>query len=312
MPPHTAPHPRAAGLTHTILDDRYEVGRRLGEGGTSFVYLAVDTATGQQVAIKVLSPRLAADPDLLQRLRREAALVHGLEHPCLCRLDRLGESGDGLVYLVLEYLPGELLSDREAREGPAPLPLARSIVADLCAGLQHAHERGVIHRDLKPENVILVPDETRAAGVRAVALDFGLARPQHPSAAHMRLTATGVVLGTPEFMSPEQMRGRPVDARTDVYSMAILAFELLAGQLPFPGRTSQEAMMARLKGSPLPLHTFRPDLPAALGAVLARALAVDPADRHPGMAEFGAAFAAAADAPIDPPPLPLRSWWNRG
>ncbi|MFZ5623339.1 MAG: serine/threonine-protein kinase [Gemmatimonadota bacterium] len=259
--------------------------RRLGEGGTSFVYRAIDRETGEPVAIKILSPRLAGDPDLLKRLRREAALVGRLDHPGICRLHRLGESEDGLVYLVLAFLPGELLNDREIREGPFGLSLGLPILFDLCRGLGYAHDAGIVHRDLKPENVMLVPEPSSPNGVRAVLLDFGLARPMRPEE-NQRLTATGVILGTPDFLSPEQMRGQTVDHRSDIYALGLLAFEMFAGQLPFAGRASADQTLHRLEGRLVPLGAYRPDLPPELGWAISRALAPDPASRFQSAAEF--------------------------
>src|SRR6202008_5141938 len=166
---------RASSLSNQILDARYQVMKKLGEGGMSYVYLAKEISSDATVAIKVLSPRLASDKSSVERLRREAGLAMRLDHPNVCSILRLGESEDGLIYLVMPFLKGELLSDREVRGGPMDIPFGVALLKQMCAGLHHAHELQIIHRDLKPENVMLVPDE--ATGVdHAVVMDFGLAK----------------------------------------------------------------------------------------------------------------------------------------
>ena len=281
-------------LAGQLLDNRYQVAKKVGEGGMSFVYLAQDTNTGEKVAIKILSPALIKDQNAMARLRREAALGGRLAHPNVCHIIRLGETNMGLVYIVMPFVQGELLCDRTIRMGRIPLDVAAGFVRDMSAGLQVAHELGIIHRDLKPENIMVVtrPDGTE----RAVVMDFGLAKERQMSAEVQKLTATGIVLGTPEFMSPEQLRGKPLDPRTDVYSLAVMVFEMLTGKLPFPGRTQQEIMIARLKGDPIPLRQMRPDLefPAAVEKVLQKALARDAENRYASTMEFGEAFSKAA------------------
>ena len=281
-------------LSGQLLDNRYQVARKIGEGGMSFVYLAQDTNTGEKVAIKILSPALIKDENAMARLRREAALGGRLAHPNVCHIIRLGETPTGLVYIVMPFIQGELLCDRTVRFGHLPLDVTAGFVRDMSAGLHVAHELGIIHRDLKPENIMIVarPDGTE----RAVVMDFGLAKERQVSPEVQKLTATGIVLGTPEFMSPEQLRGKPLDPRTDVYSLAIMTFEMLTGKLPFEGRSQQEIMIARLKGEPIPIRSLRPDLnfPAAVEKVLLKALARDAEQRFGTTLEFGDAFTRAA------------------
>jgi eukaryotic-like serine/threonine-protein kinase len=283
---------RASTLSNQILDVRYEVLKKLGEGGMSYVYLAREIASGDEVAIKVLSPKLASDKSSVERLRREAGLAMRLEHPNVCRIFRLGESEDGLIYLVMPFLKGELLSDREVKGGPMDVATGVDLLRQVCAGLQHAHQLQIVHRDLKPENIMLVPEGNGRD--RAVVMDFGLAKERRADPAIQKLTATGIILGTPEFMSPEQIRGKQLDARSDVYALGIVAFEMFTGKLPFQGRNAQEMMIARLRGTPLMLRQVRPDMPAGLEKALARALATNPDDRFPSATEFGAALVAAA------------------
>jgi eukaryotic-like serine/threonine-protein kinase len=284
---------KVASLTGQVLDQRYQIVRKLGEGGMSYVYQAQDSGTGQSVAVKILIPRLSRDPSSVERLRREATIATRLSHPNVCPILRLGETSDGLLYLVMPYLEGEPLSEHETRRGPFPLAEGIPLLVQVCHGLAHAHALQIIHRDLKPENVMLVPDPEAATGFRAVVMDFGLAKERRAGPDVVKLTATGIVLGTPEFMSPEQIRGKPLDGRSDVYALAILAFELFTGQLPFTGKSAQETMIARLRGAPLKLREVRSDLPAKLETVIAKALAVAPDDRYASMAELSHAFASA-------------------
>ena len=287
---------RASSLSGQILDTRYQVVKKLGEGGMSFVYLAREVATGQEVAIKVLSPKLASDRSSVERLRREAGLAMRLDHPNACRIMRLGESEDGLIYLVMPFLEGELLSDREVKAGPMDLETGLEVLQQVCAGLHHAHELQIVHRDLKPENIMLVREP--GGGERAVVMDFGLAKERRADPAIAKLTATGIILGTPEFMSPEQIRGKPLDARSDIYALGIVAFEMFSGKLPFQGRNAQEMMIARLRGEPLPLRQYRPDLPVTLERALARAMATSPDTRFATTLEFAEALSAPASGGI--------------
>ncbi len=291
--------PTALGsLTGQILDQRYQINRKLGEGGMSYVYEAQEMGTGRSVAVKILIPRLSRDPASVERLRREATIATRLNHPNVCPILRLGETPDRLLYLVMPYLEGEPLSEHETRRGPFPVPEGIPLLVQVCHGLGHAHELQIIHRDLKPENVMLVPDPEAPTGFRAVVMDFGLAKERRAGPDVVKLTATGIVLGTPEFMSPEQIRGKPLDGRSDVYALAILAFELFTGQLPFTGKSAQETMIARLRGAPLPLRAVRGDLPAKLEAVIAKALSVNPAERQASMAELAHAFEASTSAGV--------------
>jgi serine/threonine protein kinase len=289
------PAPERFTLTSQRIDNRYEVVRRLGEGGMSYVYEAKDLTRGETVAIKILSPKLSADKNSVQRLRREAGLAMRLEHPHVCRILRLGETEDGLIYLVMPYLKGELLSDREVKIGPMPVAMGVEWLAEICSGLHHAHQLNIVHRDLKPENVMLVP--AGDGRDNAIVMDFGLAKENRPDAELSKLTATGIILGTPEFMSPEQIRGRPIDARSDIYALGIVAFEMFTGKLPFQGRSAQEMMIARLRGKPATLRQYRADFPAALEATLMKSMAAEPDERPQTALEFGRVLVETAQLP---------------
>ena len=281
---------RASSLLGEVLDSRYQVQKKLGEGGMSYVYLAREVATGYDVAIKVLSPKLATDRSSVERLRREAGLAMRLDHQNVCRILRLGESEDGLIYLVMPFLKGELLSEREVKGGPMNLAAGINVLRQVCAGLHHAHELQIVHRDLKPENIMLVAEDNSRE--RAVVMDFGLAKERRADPAIAKLTATGIILGTPEFMSPEQIRGKPLDARSDIYALGIVAFEMFTGKLPFQGRNAQEMMIARLRGQPQRLRQLRADLSEGLEAALARAMEANPDGRYNTALEFADALAA--------------------
>jgi serine/threonine-protein kinase len=286
---------RAATLLDEVLDNRYRVNGRLGEGGMSFVYQATDVHTGKQLAVKVLSPKLSRDSNSIQRLRREAGLAMRLKHPNVCRIMRLGETEDGLIYLVMPYLRGELLSDREGRVGPMTPDEGMVYLIQCCSGLHYAHQQNIIHRDLKPENIMLVRENDGSD--TAVIMDFGLAKQRQADPSMAKLTATGIILGTPEFMSPEQIRGKNIDARSDVYAMGIVAFEMFTARLPFEGRSPQEMMIARLRGKPTPVRKFRSDFPKKLEAVLMQSMATEPGDRFPTAFEFGRALITAYEGP---------------
>jgi serine/threonine-protein kinase len=284
-------------LSGQVLDRRYRVTQRLGEGGMSYVYRAEEIETGRSVALKILLPRLSRDPASVERLRREATIAMRLDHPNVCPILRLGESADRLIYLVMPFLEGEPLSEHEARRGPFSAADGVPLLIQICHGLQHAHELRIIHRDLKPENIMLVPLAGERPGGhldhRAVVMDFGLAKERRAGPELAKLTATGIVLGTPEFMSPEQIRGKPLDGRSDVYALGVLAFELFTGQLPFPGKSAQETMIARLRGQPVRLRQVKPDFPPKVEAVIHQALAMDPAQRFASMADMAHALEAA-------------------
>jgi len=297
-PPPTGMDP-AKTLRNQVLDQRYQVVKKLGEGGMSFVYEAKDISTGESVAVKIMTPKLAQDKTAAERLRREAGLAMRLDHPHICRIQRLGETAEGLIYLVMPLLRGELLSDREVREGPIPLPIGVPIMRQVCEALHFAHEQQIVHRDLKPENIFLVPD---GQGVKGVVMDFGLAKERRAEPGMAKLTATGIILGTPEFMSPEQIRGKPLDGRSDIYALGLVAYEMFSGRLPFEGKSAQDMMIARLRGEPLPLRRARADLTFTpeFEKALMKAIEAEPAARYQTAREFGESLEAAAGGKAGP------------
>ena len=288
--PKPTPTDPAKALKDQVLDGRYKVLKKLGEGGMSYVYEAEDVSTKEHVAVKIMTPKLAQDKTAADRLRREAGLAMRLKHPNVCPIQRLGETDEGLIYLVMPLLRGELLSDKEVREGAIALAVGVPLMRQVCEGLHYAHELQIVHRDLKPENIFVEPQGDSA--LRAVVMDFGLAKERKAEPGMAKLTATGIILGTPEFMSPEQIRGKPLDGRSDIYALGLVAFEMFTTKLPFEGKSAQDMMIARLRGQPMPLRRARPDLefPPAFEKALMKAIETEPADRYQTALEFAKAL----------------------
>jgi serine/threonine-protein kinase len=268
------------GLPQDLTDRRvgdYQVLRKLGQGAMGQVYLARQLSLKRDVALKILRGDHAANPVALQRFQAEAEAVAQLTHPNIVQVFAVGEH-DGLQYIALEYVDGRNLRDYLARKGAPELPLALSILRQVAAALQRAGEVGLVHRDVKPENIMI----TRKAEVKVA--DFGLSRHfaggGSSGAESLHLTQSGMTLGTPLYMSPEQVQGLPVDHRSDIYSFGVTAYHLLAGQPPFTGATPFEVALKHVREVAPPLAGLRPDLPAALCAVVHRMMAKSPADRY--------------------------------
>jgi eukaryotic-like serine/threonine-protein kinase len=263
------------------LRDRYLIERELGRGGMATVYLARDLKHGRHVALKVLHPELAASLGP-ERFHREIETVARLQHPHILTVHDSGESA-GQLWFTMPFVEGESLRDRLRREPQLPVDVALRIAADAARALQYAHDHGVIHRDIKPENLLLTKD-----GSTLVA-DFGIARAL--STDDDRLTGTGITVGTPAYMSPEQAAGdRTLDARTDVYAVGAVLYEMLAGEPPFTGPTAQAVIAKRFHSDPIPLRTVRPSVPAHVERAVTRALARIPTDRFASTAELARAL----------------------
>jgi serine/threonine-protein kinase len=248
---------------------RYTLERELGHGGMGFVFLARDEQLGERVALKVISQTMASDPAAAaERFRREVAAARKITHPNVIRIHDLIEDGARLL-LSMEYVDGMTLAAYLGRVGALRLDEARHLLAQICDGLGAAHAAGVIHRDLKPGNILIDVEK------RVKVIDFGLAKASFLAG----MTATGLILGTPEYMAPEQVRGLPCDTRTDLYSLGALAYHLLVGRPPFAGETPIAIGFAHVTEPPRPPRDLRPELPATIDAALLKALAKSPADR---------------------------------
>jgi serine/threonine protein kinase len=264
------------------LGDGYVVERALGEGGFAVVYLVRDVALKRHLAVKVLSPDLITSHTVLERFRREAETVAQLSHPNIVPLHFIGEE-DGLLYLAMACVDGGSVADR-LEKGALPIDDSAKILMEVASALAHAHKRGVVHRDVKPHNVLL-----DAESGRALVTDFGIARTADSS-----LTLTGMFVGTPAYISPEQVTGEESDHRADIYALGVMGYEMLAGKLPFEGNTPTAMLMKRLSGMPTPLVEVRREIPASLAAVITRCLAPDPAERYQTASEVAAALGGVA------------------
>jgi Tol biopolymer transport system component len=281
----------------------YEVVEFLGRGGMGEVYRARDTRLGRDVALKILPLQLADDGERRARFEREARAISGLSHPHISTLHDIGEH-EGTPYLVMEYLAGETLAAR-LRRGALPLAQALQIGRELADGLSAAHRRGIVHRDLKPANVMLTKDGAKL-------LDFGVAKvaevgedADQQVTTMEALTGAGTVLGTRPYMAPEQVEGKPLDARTDIWALGTILYEMLAGQRAFAGDTTGTLMVAILGREPEPLSSLRPDIPPALDRLIRRCLAKDPEARWDTAHDVGGELEWIAQAASGSGPMPL-------
>ncbi len=264
-----------AELTIAGLNRRYVVERELGRGGMGAVYLARDQSLDRLVAIKVLPAELAAQGDLRERFLRETRTAASFSHPNIVPVHGVEES-ETLLAFTMGYVEGESLAARVRRTGPLSVRDAVKLLQDVGWALAYAHGRGVVHRDIKPDNILM----DRATG-RALVTDFGIARAMVAPEARQGLTRVGEVVGTPEFMSPEQATGDVVDGRSDLYSLGLVAFFALTGELAGSGDTTQKVLARQLTENAPPLLTMRPDLPPTLASAIDRLLCKDPDERFP-------------------------------
>jgi serine/threonine-protein kinase len=263
------------------LAPEYQVTRELGAGGMGSVFLAREPTLRRDVAVKVLAPDLARDDTSRARFEREAQAVASLSHPNVVGVYRVGELADGTPYFVMQYVAGESLAARVAREGLMDVAEARRVVAQVASALAAAHAKGIIHRDIKPANVLHDPESNRV-----LVSDFGIAalRASGETEVPTHLTGTGMSIGTPQYMSPEQLLAEPVSDKTDVYNLGLLGYELLAGRGPFEVTSAREIIAAVLRDTPKPLSSLRSDMDPELEGLLAACLQRDP-DARPSAAE---------------------------
>jgi serine/threonine-protein kinase len=298
----------------TMIDGRYRVLHRLGSGGMADVYCAEDTQLGRRVALKLLYRRFAEDAEFVERFRREASSAAGLQHPNIVGVFDRGE-WDGTYYIAMEFLEGHTLKQLVREHGAMPPDLANDITVQVLRAARFAHKRGVVHRDIKPHNVIL-DDEGRAK-----VTDFGIAR-----AGASDMTETGSIMGTAQYLSPEQAHGQPVSPRSDLYSIGVMLYELLTGRVPFDAESPVTIALKHVSEPPVPPSQVNPAVPPALDAVVMRALEKDPARRFPDADAFIEALQAARAEPtvvaLEQYPMPgepfaaleeedrrARRWW---
>ena len=307
MAPATEAEPRFDPFIGQLVGGRYKIAKLLGEGGMGAVYLGEQNIGGKirKVAVKTLHAHLSKDPKILTRFERECATVAELQHPNTIQLFDFGKTDDGILYMVMEFVQGESLAAVLEKNRSLEPVRALHILQQICDALGEAHTLGIVHRDLKPENIVL----TERAKDWVKVLDFGIAkRSEAPDKEEQKLTQQGTVLGTPPYMSPEQFTGRPIDSRSDIYSIAMIGYEMLAGKLPFTAATPWEWATQHMTVPPVALATAPSGepIPASMRAAVMKALEKDPLKRFASATEFFDAFesdpvqATSAPAPVAP------------
>lgn len=277
-------------LIGTILAGKYRIEARLGAGGMCEVYRARHVLIGKQVAVKVLKRELAADPKIAERFEQEARAASRVRHPNAIDVTDFGVAGDNMPFIVMELVEGMTLSELLRREGPMPVERAANILRQVCGALEVAHGVGVIHRDIKPDNILIAEYE---GGDWVEVVDFGVAKIQEDVNRRAALTGANFIIGTPRYMSPEQCEERPVDARSDIYSLGVVLYEMLSGEAPFEGNSTR-LLIAHSVEPPVPLRQKIPDLPAEVENVVMSALEKEPDRRPHSAAELAREFAIAA------------------
>ncbi len=253
-----------------LVDNRYRLRETLGSGGMADVYLAHDDVLDRPLALKILSGRYANDEEFVERFRREARNAASLSHPNIVSIYDRGETGDGTYYIAMEYLPGGTLKDRLNKRGPLPARTAAAVALQIAEALRCAHDSGVVHRDIKPHNILI----TESGDIKVT--DFGIAR----AASSSTMTRTGSILGTAHYLSPEQAMGEPVRPASDLYSLGVVLYEMLTGELPYDAETPIGIAMKHVNGHLRPPIEVDPSIPAGINAVVMRLLARDPEDRY--------------------------------
>src|SRR5690242_13216271 len=267
--------------TPQVLGERYEIGGVLGRGGMAEVHRGRDLRLGREVAVKVLRSDLARDPSFQVRFRREAQAAASLNHPAIVAVYDTGEdrtTSGATPYIVMEYVEGETLRDVIRREGHLSPERAMSLAADICGALDFSHRNGIVHRDVKPGNVMITPQGA------VKVMDFGIARAVSDSAATM--TSTAAVIGTAQYLSPEQARGEGVDARSDVYAAGCVLYELITGEPPFTGDSPVAVAYQHVREDPKAPSSVNPAVSPTVDAIVLKALAKGPANRYQSAAEM--------------------------
>lgn len=266
-----------------VIRGKYRILSKVGQGGMGAVYKATHVTFEELRAIKVMNPELLGDALFAKRFKQEAVIARKLDHPNAVRVDDIDESEDGLPFMVMEYIEGQSLKELIERQGPLPPLRVRSIIQQVASALNAAHRLGMVHRDIKPANIVLIQTSD---GEQAKVLDFGIAkiRESRSGDSGMTLTGTGIVIGTPQYMSPEQAlgkRGDQLDGRSDLYSLGVVMYQMLTGELPFKTDTTMQLLLAHINTPPRPVLQARPglDIPPALARVVMKCLEKDPAAR---------------------------------
>ncbi len=270
---------------------KYEIQAEIGKGGMGIVYLGYDPLLDRQVAIKVLAPHLVWEEGFVERFLREARAAARIKHPNIVTIHDVGQEEDQF-YFVMEYLAGQTLAEYIRERGALPPTEVESILRSVADALDYAHQHELVHRDIKPGNIIIGPTG------QVTLTDFGIAR----AAQETRLTTAGTIMGTPEYMSPEQAWGEDVDYHTDLYSLAVVAYEMLSGRVPFRGTTPHAVLYKQIHEPPPPIHETRPDLPASVDVVLVKALAKEPSKRYSTVTAFVDELTQALQGRVIAPP----------
>ncbi|HEX8422430.1 MAG TPA: serine/threonine-protein kinase [Pyrinomonadaceae bacterium] len=280
-------------LVGQTLASKYRIEERISEGGMGTVYRATHILMEKAVAIKVLHPSLAADDKIVARFTREAKAASRISNPHALNVTDFGESENGIVFLVMEYLRGKTLKEVIRGEGPMPLARVVEVTRQICGALDAAHAEGVVHRDLKSDNIML--EEVAGGNDWAKVLDFGIAKILETEGPDPELTAPNLIIGTPQYMSPEQCsQASSIDARSDIYSLGIILYEMLVGHVPFTGESATAIMLKHLQEPPPSVLDERKDVPPAVGQVITRALSKLPEERQGSAGELAEALATAA------------------
>ncbi|MGH7616063.1 MAG: serine/threonine protein kinase [Gemmatimonadaceae bacterium] len=272
-------------MVGSIVADRYHILKKLGEGGMGQVYLAEHVKMGRKSALKVMHSSMVKDVDAISRFNREAANASRINHPNVAAVYDFGETPEGMIFLAMEFVDGPPLTKVIEQSGSLAPKRAAEIIRQAGEALAVAHDMGIVHRDLKPDNIMVA--KTRDGGDLVKVVDFGIAKAAGNDA--QKVTKTGLVVGTPEYMSPEQLAGDKLDGRSDIYSLALVAFNMLTGKLPFPSDSAQESMIMRLTDRPKALGEMRPDVswPPDVQRVMDKALERDATQRYQTATEFG-------------------------
>jgi serine/threonine protein kinase len=283
-----------AGLVGSVIAERYRILKKIGDGGMGQVYLAEHVRIKRKSAVKIMRPGMMSDPVAIVRFNREAENASQITHPNVAAVYDFGETKDGLIYLAMEFIDGESLAKTLERETALHAVRCADIIRQSADALSVAHGLGILHRDLKPDNIMLA--KTRSGTDHVKIVDFGIARVMSSEAQHV--TSTGIAVGTPDFMSPEQFAGEQLDARTDIYSLALVAFHVLTGGFAFPSATSKEHLLARFTQPPRTLQEVKGDVqwPEELQATFDKALASDPEERYHDVMEFAHDFGDAVNS----------------